>query len=74
MDDMRRTVVPYYQFVEVQFYERWHWRPSDLEGMPISEREELLKLLVMQAQKERPKNVPTAPQTQNAPHRALPPR
>jgi hypothetical protein len=27
------------------FFERWHWAPSALDGMPISEREELLKAL-----------------------------
>lgn len=53
--------VPIYRLAEIDFFERWHWRPSDLDGMPLSERIELHKMLRSIADLERQKAESSAP-------------
>lgn len=66
MTDLDGLEVPAYRLAEVELYERWHWPPSALEGMPISEREELRKFIKKIAATEK-RSIPKTPPSLNPP-------
>ena len=60
LEELDGFTLSYANYIEFLFAERWHWTPSDLDGMLISERERFVEILAAAVAREK-RSIPTSP-------------